>query len=187
MQNHTGFTRKVFEEVGLFINGPLEYILLFTSPNNKYVSIAPFNPKNKEKGKELVRKLHDRLPGLKVNFFGSSALEVPGRGDIDLVAECKPQDFDKYLPWLTEMFGRPVKTTKRLIGWDFKHKGVDVELILIDPTYKLFRWYFNAFYTLSKKEVKEKYIKLKFESDGISIREYEKRKLKFFRDLGIND
>jgi hypothetical protein len=176
---------NLFEELRLLLLDPVNYILLITYPTHKYVTIRNFNPRSKKIGIKILNLLKVNFPRFNIFLTGSSALEIPGRGDIDLIAGCPKKYFRNYVPELIKMFGKPHKKARNIIEWAFKYEDCDVELCLVDPNYKLYKRYAKSLEILSRKENREKYLALKLESDGLSERAYERKRLKLFVNLGI--
>lgn len=189
MKNHKAkeLMKLLKLEWRLFIQSPKRYLYIFTFPKNKYITISNFDPKLKIKGEEIVARLAKEFPFAKVHFFGSVALELPGQGDLDLMMECSKYNFYNYSMKLEKIYGIPVFSKPDFLQWEFEEDGYQGELALATPDSRLFKMYSHVFDVLNQKEVKAAYKKLKLESNGISKRAYEKKRLRFFNDLGLND
>lgn len=101
--------------------------------------------------------------------------------DIDLYIPCAPNNFDQYLPGLISLIGCPRKRRRSFIEWHFIENGCSVELLLVDPSSHMFYMPIKTFETLRKnKDLIEEYKKIKATSHGLSIREYQKKRVIFF-------
>lgn len=169
-------------DLSLFFRDPKAYLYSFTFPSNSFISITPFDPKSQKYGRELVQKVKKVLPDLNIQFVGAASLGLPqGDGDIDLIASAKPQDFTRYLPKLNSVFGTPVKVRPDFVEWHCQYRGFAVELALADPESPIFTDPLDAYNLLNDHpDLLRAYSQLKLESNGVSQREYKRRKLDFF-------
>lgn len=166
----------------LFLKTPKAYLFSFTFSSQKKIEVKPYDPEVTSAGKELVAKIQSLLPNLKVHFVGAASLGIAqGDGDIDLLIESPHQDFDTYLPKLTSLLGEPDKKREKFIEWHTIWKGYQIELALSDPSSPIIQEPL-AGYALLKNNPKylKEYEQIKISSNGLSEREYKKRKLEFF-------
>lgn len=176
--------RLIYNEFYLFYQDPRAYLYLFVYPKDKKVKIEAYDSEVVDAEKALIGQITKLYPDLTIHFVGSAALGIAGQKDIDLFAECLPQAFDKYLPGLITLFGQPAKRRERFVQWDVTKKGYKIELFLADPSTAIFYKPIKNFKTLRKnKKLLEEYRRIKEESNGLSVRNYEKRKLIFFNKL----
>lgn len=171
-------------DFSLFLKTPKDFVYSFTYPTNKTITIEPYNPGVTRTGNKLTAKVRAIFPELKVHFIGSARLGILGQKDIDLMIECAPDDFEKYLPGLISLFGNPDKKRSKFIEWHFVENGCSIEILLIDPSTHVFQGPLETFKLLKKnKYLLRKYEKIKKESDGISVREYKRRRMFFFNQI----
>lgn len=182
MSNLADKIKYIRRDLSLLFKTPKAYLFSFTFSPHKKIRVAPYNPKVTSAGKELVSRLQHLLPNLKVYFVGAASLGIAqGDGDIDLLIESPYKDFDKYLPSLISVLGTPDKKRDMFIEWHTTWKGHQIELTLSDPSSPIFREPL-AGYALLKSNPKylKEYEQMKISSNGLSEREYKKRKLEFF-------
>ena len=153
-------------------------------PENKKVSIKPFDLEGKKIGESIVQKIRNYLPDLEVLFMGSVALKIAGQKDIDIYALANPKDFNKYLPTFEKLFGVPAKqgkyVKKTFIEWKFKKNGYEVEVYLTEPPERQIR----VFEILkSNKKLLKEYEDLKLSFDGKSYKDYQKAKYEFYNNI----
>jgi len=157
---------------------------LQTIPEDKVIHIQPFNPKVQETAQEIISQIKSRLPDLEVFFGGASALGIAGQNDIDLNILSVPEEYDKHLPILKELFGEPAKRNPNLVEWEFKKNGFDIELYLTDRNSPAFQEQIKTFEILrDNPDYQKEYEQIKLSSDGLSFREYMRRKYEFFNRL----
>lgn len=169
-------------DLRLLWKSPIEYLYSFTYPHNKYVQIQAYDPKVTEIGKQLVNKIQKIYPYLKVIFIGSAVLGIAGQRDIDLIiVECDPKDFPLYIGGLVSVLGQPVKVKSSFVEWIFNYKRCVVEALLIGKANPISRKTIQTFKRIQKnKNFLREYEKLKLKSNGVSLREYKRRRLEFF-------
>jgi len=156
---------------------------LLTIPEDKVTKIFPFNPKSWQIAEKVIEHIHQVFPNLEVLFIGAAALGVSGQNDLDINILCPIEDFDKYCPGLTKIFGKPaVKGTS--IKWSFTRGEYEIELYLTDPENPSFQEQVKVFNLLSDNpELLKEYEELKKACDGIAFREYQKRKYEFYNRI----
>jgi hypothetical protein len=180
------FLHTLHRDFMLLLLSPREYLYSFTYPTDAYVTVQPYDPAVNELGLRLVDELKAQFPSLIVHFWGSAALKIAGQRDIDLVAEAYPGELPLYEPGITRLFGAPIKHRPDFIEWNFVVEGAHVELVLISPTHPLFKKQRDTFIVLSSDEkIVREYERIKLSCNGLSVREYDRRRLQFFIKLGL--
>ena len=160
---------------------PREYLYSFTYPTDKYVNIMPYDPAVTRTGEKLISKIHALYPDLKVHFIGSSVLGISGQKDIDLIIESPPKDFHLYISGLISILGEPTKRRRNLIEWGTKVGGCTIDVLMLDHSNPIGRKTIKTYERIKKNKLfLQQYEKLKLDSDGISLREYKRRRLQFF-------
>lgn len=148
-------------------------------PSRK-VAIYPFDPKAKRVGESIVAKIKKALPKSKVLFMGAAALGIGGQNDVDIYVLAKQVEFDKYLPPLEKLFGKPKHSHKTFIEWAFDKNGYHVELYLTEPPERQTK----VFEILkSDKKLLKEYEELKLKFNGKSFRDYQKAKYEFYNRI----
>lgn len=175
------YLKIFYRDLLIFWKTPREYLYSFTYPTNKYVSIKPYDPSVTHTGEKLVGKIHALYPDLKVNFIGSSVLGISGQKDIDFIIECNPKDFHLYLSGLISILGEPCKKRRTLIEWDTKVEGCTIDVLLLDQSNPIGQKTIRTYERIKRNKMfLTQYEKLKLDSNGVSVREYKRRRLKFF-------
>ena len=159
---------------------------LLTIPEDKEIIIKPFDPKVKKAAQEIISKIKETLPEAEILFMGASALEIAGQNDIDITIIAH-DNFGKYSKTFDNLFGSASKSNPNLIKWEFEQEGFEVELYLNNNVSPALQEQIDTFRLLkNSSNLKEEYQKMKQEADGLSFREYMRRKYEFFnRILGI--
>lgn len=161
-----------------------EKTFLKTIPASKKVFIKPFNPKIKEISEEIISKIRNLFPALKVLYMGASSLGISGQNDIDIYTLSNPKNFNKYLPELIKIFGKPLHKHDKSIEWKFKRSGFDVEFYLTDPKSPSVQRQIQIFNILkSNKKLLKEYENLKLSFNGKSFRDYQKAKYEFYNRI----
>lgn len=159
---------------------------LLTIPEDRMVKIKPFDPKAKETAQEIIRQINSKIPDLEIFYGGASALGIAGQNDIDLNLLSAPEEYNKYIPILIELFGQPSKTNPSLVKWGFEQNGFDVELYLTDRSSPLLQEQIKTFEILrDNPSYQKEYEQIKLASNGLPFREYMRKKYKFFNKLKL--
>lgn len=149
------------------------------------VRIFPHNPKSEELFERQKIEIQNIL-GLDVEVVhrGSTSLGISGQSEVDVYIPVSLDWFDKMLDELKKVWGEPGSYyPKERARFNRYQDGIKMEVFLINQDCK--GWIQGiAFesYLKSHPKVLEKYRKLKEEGDGLSGREYYRRKLEFFND-----
>ena len=177
-----------FKYSRLYIEFIIDYLYSFFLSSEEKIFLKPYNPKLKKIAFDLVDKIHTFEPNLKINIIGSTAFEIDGQYDIDLIAESKTSNFDRYLPSLIKIFGKRYKRRRHFIEWLMNTDGCAVELCLMDPASHKFKKRM-LIYNLIKdnKKLIEEYKKLKLSLNGCSLKTYEQERQKFFLKIVLNN
>lgn len=147
---------------------------------NKKALIKPFDLKAKRVGKSIVSKIKKSLPNLKVIFMGATALEIAGQNDIDIYILSNLKNFNKYIPALRKLFGKPKHIHKTFIEWNFEENDYPVELYLTEPPKRQI----EVFKILkSNKKLLKEYENLKLNFNGKNFRDYQRAKYEFYNRI----
>jgi len=149
--------------------------------NDIKVEIFPYNPEVKVVFKAIKKEILSFLPEVDVFHCGSTALEISGQGEIDLYIPVLGKYFVIYLQKLIGHFGKPgsIHPNKRARFVKYVN-GIKIEMFLVnkesDDWKNLIKF---EDYLRNNKSALKAYEKLKLESNGLSIREYYRKKLEF--------
>jgi predicted nucleotidyltransferase len=171
-------------DLKLLVESPREYLFSFTYPDDDKIVIRPYDPAVTKLGESLVEKIHKSSPNLKVYFYGSAALKVSGQRDVDIMVECLPRELPRYLPRLKKIFGEPTKKRREFVEWHRKMEGCSLDLMIINPNHIVFREILKVYEALKNDQnLLKKYEDLKIFCNGVSSREYKRRRLEFFHQM----
>lgn len=156
---------------------------LLTIPESKTVEIYPFDEKIIETANSVIQKINEATPELEVVYIGASALKISGQKDIDINILSEPQYFDKYLPRLTKVLGKP-SAIGGVIEWNFVKNGYELEVYLTDINSEGLKEQLRVFNILKDNpNLLKKYEDLKEKLNGDSFREYQRRKYEFYNKI----
>lgn len=172
-------------DIRLLIQSPRDYLYSFTYSVDKKIKIKPYNPAAAQLAKRLIRSLRKKYPHLTIYLYGSVDLGISqGEGDIDLIAETPSVNFEKYFIGFSALFGQPDKVKAEFIEWRTEWKGYHLEFSLVDPGSYMSKEPVGVYKLLKRnKKLLKEYDLLKKQSDGVSVREYARRKIDFFNRL----
>jgi len=171
-------------DLGLLIVSPIEYLYSFKDSNSQKAKIWPYNPIAKKIADEIVVQIKTKLINQNVHLIGSTLLMIPGDKDIDIVVESNIKEIKNNTKILIKLFGPPIKTKKDFVEWNFKKDDYSIEVILTHSQSRIFKVQIRTFNLLkSKKEWINEYCKIKTSSDGLSAREYQRRRIEFFNRI----
>lgn len=153
--------------------------------NSDKIEILPYNPKASIVFEEVKKEIHSFLPEVQVLHCGSTALEILGQSEIDIYVPVLEKDFDKYLEKMKERFGEPASfyTLERA---RFVRRDNRMKITVFLMNQELEKWKDHMRfenYLKENKEALQKYIKIKEESNGLSTREYYRKKLEFINEI----
>lgn len=182
-QHNLSFLKRFQRNTILLVTCPREFLYSFKLPTEKKVQIIPYDPNMQKVAVEILQKLTTSLPGLSIHFVGSAALGIAGMKDLDFVIEGLRSDFPIYVPILINSFGMPIKHKVNFVEWKLKWRKYTLELLLIDPANKRLQLEMEAYKKLQQnKKYRLEYEQLKLNANDVSLREYQRRKLEFYRN-----
>lgn len=150
------------------------------------IKILPFDPSCIDKFEKIKTKIQSSLgEDVTVLHRGASGLQISGQDEIDVYVPVPSASFNTFLASLSKIFGKP-KSHYPMERARFKvpndGKRVDVFLINEDHSGWLNSVKFEN-HLKSNKEALEQYRLLKESCDGLSQREYYRRKIEFINDI----
>lgn len=153
-------------------------------PNDKIVTIHPFDNQITEIVDEVITSINKIFPDLETIHMGASALEISGQNDIDIYAFSNPQDFNKYMSGLIKLFGKPLHIHGTFIEWGFIKSGFDIEFYLTSKDSETMKKQIEVFEILdNNKNLLIEYEKLKESMNGKSFKEYQRKKYEFYHKI----
>lgn len=150
------------------------------------IVIKPYDPSCNEKF-EKVKNIIQKFLGKNIEIIhcGPSSLGISGQDEIDVYIPVAQKDFNNYIPKLSQLFGEPrsfypLNRARFVTEVDRKH----IDVFLIDRACD--GWInsvkFDSCLRNNPKYL-EKYTKLKEKGNGLSIREYYRRKIEFINEI----
>lgn len=150
------------------------------------VKIVPFDPTSQEKFERVKSIIRSKLgEAMGVEHRGATSFGISGQDEIDIYIPVAPNLFDSYIAPLTELFGEP-KSHYPLERARFvsSEAGKHVDIFL---TNKEHAGWLNSIkfenYLRKHPEVLEEYRRMKEAGDGLSVREYYRRKVEFINEI----
>ena len=155
------------------------------SDKNK-IRIVRFDPTADEKFKKIKQKIQDILgKKVSVQHRGATSLRISGQDEIDVYVPVSPLRFNSSIDQLKRIFGEP-KSLYLLerVRFTTEEDGKHVDIFLMNR--ECDGWKngvkFEKYLKSHAKSLKD-YRKLKEDGDGLSVREYYRRKLEFINDI----
>lgn len=153
-------------------------------PQDKIVYIHPFDNRIVKTAKDIIFSINKIYPPLEIKHMGASALEISGQNDIDIYAFSDPDEFDKFLPGLTDLFGKPIHKHKTFIEWKFNKNNYHVEFYLTAKDSRTMKKQIKVFEILKNNpNLLKEYERLKESMNGKSFREYQEKKYEFYHKI----
>ncbi|OGD56957.1 hypothetical protein A2V71_03150 [Candidatus Berkelbacteria bacterium RBG_13_40_8] len=150
------------------------------------VTIVPFDPSAKEKYLVVKKRIHSELGSeYPVLHCGATSLGISGQNEIDIYIPVEPSKFNSLIKPLISIFGEP-KSLYPLERARFvtKEAGKHIDVFLINSQSD--GWLKGVKfenYLKSHKQALNKYRKLKEDGNGLSVKEYYKRKVEFINEI----
>jgi len=154
--------------------------------DKKTIKIIPYDPTSEDKFKRIKSKIQKELgKSVEVKHCGATSLKISGQDEMDIYLPISPDEFDDMIGRLTKLFGKP-RSHYPLERARFvtEESGKHIDVFVINN--KNEGWT-NSLkfekYLRSHPEELKRYEKLKENGDGLSVREYYKRKIVYINEL----
>lgn len=150
------------------------------------IVIKPYDPSCNKKFEKVKVKIQSVLGNkTEIKHCGATSLKISGQDEIDVYIPVIQKDFNNYIPKLTQLFGKPrshypLERARFVTEVDTKH--IDVFLINSESEGWINSVKFEN-YLRNNTESLEKYKKLKENGNGLSVREYYRRKIEFINEI----
>jgi GrpB-like predicted nucleotidyltransferase (UPF0157 family) len=154
-------------------------------PEDKIAHIVPFDPATQTTAKEIIAEVNSTAPLAKIFYIGSSKLGIAGENDIDITV-LGENNFDKYLKAFEQRYGEPVHKNieTKYVKWEFIRNGFPVELHLEDFMKAGLQEQIHTQEILENDpDLRMQYEQMKLEANGLSRREYLRRKYEFWNKI----
>lgn len=150
--------------------------------NSKKVKIVPYNPTVKKvfrrHKKEILSILETEV---EILHRGATGMGISGQGEIDLFIPVSLDLFNEIFEKLQKVYGNPKSFyPKQRIRFNHQQSNIEIEVFVVNKDSK--QWKRSTVfenYLKTHPETLEEYRKLKESSNGISIKEYYRRKMEF--------
>jgi GrpB-like predicted nucleotidyltransferase (UPF0157 family)/GNAT superfamily N-acetyltransferase len=149
------------------------------------IKIVPFDPTAGDKFEAVKRKIQSELGKiLPVVHRGATSLGISGQDEIDIYIPVSIEDFYSLQTPLEKIFGKPGSIHQDRIRFVTSVEGKHIDVFLMKGESASWRdgVKFEK-YLLSHPESLESYRILKEEGNGLSTREYYRRKVAFINDI----
>jgi GrpB-like predicted nucleotidyltransferase (UPF0157 family) len=105
----------------------------FAKFSTKPVDLKPFDPRTKEAALALMAILNAQVAawGIRSVLHGSTALELEGKGEIEVVLYLNDENWVPVKAHLIEMYGPPHSEEENFVNINTVYNGIDVEIILV--------------------------------------------------------
>ena len=155
------------------------------SDENK-INIVPFDPTAEEKFQRVKQKVQNALgTQTPVEHRGATSLGISGQDEIDVYVPTPEAKFDSLIDPLKTLFGEP-RSLYPLERARFvtEESGKHVDVFLINEEHDGWKngVKFEA-YLKSHPESLEEYKQLKEDGNGLSVREYYRRKTEYINGI----
>lgn len=150
------------------------------------IKISPFDPKSSLKFEEIKKQIRSVLgENLEVLHRGASALEISGQSEIDVYIPVPVDMMDQMTVKMEKVFGKPksIYPEERTKFIKFIDK-TKLEIMITNQSCQ--SWIDGEFfykYLNEHKDALEEYRGLKEGGNGMSVREYYRRKIEFINEI----
>ena len=150
------------------------------------IKISPFDPSSQAKFERIKKLIQDKLgKSVRVEHRGASSFGISGQDEIDVYVPVLPDKFDKFVILVEEIFGEPRSLYPlQRARFAVSESGKKIDLFVINEKHD--DW-INGLkfenYLKTHSEALDAYKKLKEEGNGLSTREYYRRKNEFIDQI----
>jgi len=152
------------------------------------ITIKPYDPTAPAKFEAVKKRLQSALGGnLKIEHRGATSLGISGQDEVDVYVPVIPEQFDDLLSSLVKILGEPrslypLERARFVTNESGKH--IDVFLVNKASPDWINACSFEKYLRENPKTL-DAYRKLKEGCDGLSTREYYRRKIEFINSINI--
>ena len=153
--------------------------------SDRVISIVPYDHRSEELFDLVKEKIHNLLgEDVLVEHGGSTIFGIAGQDEVDVSIVAPKEKFPEYVPKLETMFGLVRSNYPDRARFEVREDGKKIDLKIIDvnhPNYiegKIFEDYLKE-----HPEDLERYRILKEECNGLTVKEYQRRKTEFTNEI----
>lgn len=153
--------------------------------SDKAISIVPYDPRTERLYGSIKERILKVLgPEAVVEHCGASSFGISGQDEIDVTIVANKAMFADYIPKLEKEFG-PMKSQypdRVRFKTEVEGKKIDLKISDEDHPNHIRGKIFEAYLWKHPEEL-ERYRILKEESNGVTVKEYYRRKIEFINDI----
>lgn len=155
-------------------------------PDDNEIEIFPYDPAAPKKFEKIKNQIQGVLEKeTEVLHCGATSLGISGQGELDIYVPVAPEKFDETILELTKIFNKPESLYPLERARFVAHvDGTKAEIFVVNKESE--NWLRSCrFEECLKKnpEALEAYRNLKEAGNGLSTREYYRRKIEFINDV----
>lgn len=155
------------------------------SLSDRIVKIVPYDPRTEE----LFARVRDKIVGalgadVAVEHGGASSLGISGQDEIDVSVVATKEQFAQYIPRLETIFGPVRSLYPDRARFEVREDGKKIDLKIVDalhPNYVQSKQFEN--YLRAHPVDLARYRDLKEAADGVTTKEYYRRKTEFINEI----
>ena len=105
----------------------------FEKFSTRPVTLKPFDPRTKEAALALMAILDRQVAawGIRSVLHGSTALELEGKGEIEVVLYLDDENWEPVKVHLVEIYGHPYSEEENFVNINTEYRSIEVEIILV--------------------------------------------------------
>ncbi len=105
----------------------------FEKFSTRPVTLKPFDPRTKEAALALMAILDGQVAtwGIRSVLHGSTALELEGKGEIEVVLYLDDENWEPVKFHLVEIYGHPHSEEENFVNINTEYRSIEVEIILV--------------------------------------------------------
>lgn len=105
----------------------------FEKFSTKPVTLKPFDRRTKEAALALMAILDGQVAawGIRSVLHGSTALELEGKGEIEVVLYLDDENWEPVKSHLVEIYGHPYSEEENFVNINTEYRSIEVEIILL--------------------------------------------------------
>ena len=153
--------------------------------SDRIISISPYDPHSQVLFRRVQKKIHSLLgEDVLVEQSGSTIFEIAGQNEVDVVIVVPKNKFPEYIPKLEAVYGPVRSNYPDRARFEVKEDEKKIDLKIVDvhhPNYtegKVFEDYIKA-----HPEDVERFRILKEQSNGLTTKEYYRKKIEFINEI----
>ena len=153
-------------------------------PETNVAKVSPWDPAAADFAKNLIEQLRGALPNAEVFWSGALALGIAGLNDIDLSISAHQDDFETCVSKIASILGEPKIKGQEKVLWRTTKDGYRVDAYLGSENSEDIKLHKKIFrLLLDDPKLLKEYEAVKVDANGMSFREYQKRKFEFYNRI----